>query len=63
MAKRDPLGQQKYWYDGAPASFIKTKTGVAIGGQLYWYNGQPQGYLTISTYIAKPRCFAVLIGF
>ena len=63
MATKNPLGKQKYWYNGAASHIIKTKVNVNVGNQTYWYNGQTQGYLTGIIYVAKPRCYSVLIGF
>jgi hypothetical protein len=65
MAIRNPNGKMKYWFEGASASLIKPNPSAFIGYQNYWYLGQPQGFITDGriTFIARPRSFAVLIGF
>jgi hypothetical protein len=63
MAKRDANGTMKYWYEATSCSLIKGRAGISVGSQDYWYNGQPLGFLLTSSFIAKPRFFAVLVGF
>lgn len=63
MAKRNPNGKMKYWYEANSSSLIKGSVGISVGSQDYWYNGQPQGFLLTSAFIPKPRVFAILLGF
>lgn len=63
MAKKTPDGKIKYWYEGIPCTLIKGRTRILNGTQDYWYNGQPQEIIPGIKFIAKPRCFAILLGF
>jgi len=63
MAKQTPNGKVTYWYEAISSSLIKGQVGISVGTQTYWYNGQPQGFLLSSTFVAKPRTFAILLGF
>lgn len=63
MAKRNPNGTSKYWYEAASSSLIKADSNTPVGSQKYWYNGQTEGYLFVSTFVPKPRVFAILLGF
>jgi len=63
MAKRDPSGKERYWFEGLSSNVLKASIGASIGTQSYWYNGSPQGFLLTSTIIPKPRNFSILIGF
>lgn len=63
MAIRDPNGKMNYWYEATSSSLIKTKNGISVGTQTYWYNGEPQGFLLVSSFIAKPRYFGILLNF
>jgi hypothetical protein len=62
MAKQDPNGTQKYWYDGNSSTAIKTRLGTNIGSLTYWYNGKVQGFLVDSVKQSSKK-YAILIGF
>lgn len=63
MANQNPNGKLIYWYEGVSSTLIEKTPTAPIGSQNYWYNGMPQGFLVDSYITAKPRNFAVLIGF
>jgi len=63
MAKRDALGKYRYWFEGSSSTLLKGDVNINTGTQSYWYNGSTNEYLIGVTLKAKPRFFAVLIGF
>lgn len=62
MAKQDPKGTQKYWYDGNTSNAIKGRLGTNIGTLTYWYNGKVQGFILDASKTPSKK-YAILIGF
>lgn len=63
MANVDQNKTVKYWTEGTSSSQIKGKKTAQVQNQLFWYNGSADGFLTGASAAAKPRSFAILVGF
>jgi hypothetical protein len=48
MAATDPLGGQKFWFNGVPYQGVR-KSGNETGGVKFWFNGAPVAFLLPGT--------------
>lgn len=63
MSNQNPNSTMKYWHESNSSNIIKSKANAPMGKQSFWFNGKPQGFLLDSKGAAKPRNYAILIGF
>lgn len=53
MAASDPLGGQKFWFDGAPVTALR-KTSNETGSEKFWLDGAPVSWLLPASQAGNP---------